>query len=141
MIKSVIFMDYTIHKNADNRLRAYYKTDENKHKLVSYPRILMEEKLGRSLTNDEVVHHIDENPENNNIDNLVVLTKSEHCRLHRQKYFNKVVTCEVCKKKFIWTPEAQSCYYRDLNRGKNRIISCSKSCSCYYARMVQLGKA
>lgn len=134
-------MDYTIHKNADNRFRAYYKTDENKHKLISYPRILMEEKLGRPLTNDEVVHHIDENPENNNIDNLVILTKSEHCRLHRQKYFNKVVTCEVCKKKFIWTPEAQSCYYRDLNRGKNRIISCSKSCSCYYARMVQLGKA
>lgn len=131
---------YSIHKNADNRYRAYYKDDHNNHKLVSYPRILMEKKLGRPLTDDEVVHHIDRNPENNDISNLVVLSKSEHCRLHMQKYFDKIAVCEICKKKFIWTAQAQSCYYRDLNRGKNRIISCSKSCSSYYGRMVQLGK-
>ena len=30
-----------------------------------------------------VVHHVDKNPHNNRFDNLVLLTMSDHCRLHR----------------------------------------------------------
>lgn len=44
---------------------------------------LMEEKIGRKLNKDECVHHIDGCRSNNNIDNLMLLTKSEHSRLHR----------------------------------------------------------
>lgn len=46
-------------------------------------RLLMEEKLGRKLTSNEIVHHIDENPFNDKLDNLEVLTRSEHCITHR----------------------------------------------------------
>lgn len=48
-------------------------------------RIVVEESLGRELSSDEIVHHIDEDKTNNSIDNLVVLTRAEHARLHHTK--------------------------------------------------------
>mgnify|MGYP003439284444 FL=1 len=38
--------------------------------------------LGRFLTNDEVVHHLDENTLNNHPSNLIVLDRKHHGRLH-----------------------------------------------------------
>ena len=43
-------------------------------------RIVMEQKLGRFLESNEVVHHIDANKQNNHPDNLIVLSQSEHCK-------------------------------------------------------------
>jgi hypothetical protein len=45
-------------------------------------RHLMEMHLGRTLEPHEVVHHVDRNPINNDLTNLVVLDRSEHARLH-----------------------------------------------------------
>lgn len=45
-------------------------------------RLVAEAKLGRYLTEDEIVHHIDGNPENNHWDNLEVMTQSEHAKEH-----------------------------------------------------------
>lgn len=45
-------------------------------------RQIAEKVLGRKLRPDECVHHIDFNKANNSLDNLVVLTNSEHARLH-----------------------------------------------------------
>lgn len=44
--------------------------------------LFAEQALGRKLKPDEVVHHIDRNKRNNSLDNLVVMTRSEHSRLH-----------------------------------------------------------
>ena len=55
------------------RLEGIYKY-EHRH--------LMEQSLGRKLTNDEDVHHIDGDKLNNNLCNLVVLTKREHAIKH-----------------------------------------------------------
>lgn len=41
--------------------------------------------LGRRLRKGEHVHHKDENKTNNNIDNLEVLTISEHMRIHAER--------------------------------------------------------
>jgi len=44
-----------------------------------YEHILkMEQKLGRSLRPDEIVHHIDGDPNNNALSNLKVMTRGEH---------------------------------------------------------------
>ena len=48
---------YNIYYNSDGRVRCY---DKETKKVVSYPRILMEEKLGIPLEPYEQVHHIDE---------------------------------------------------------------------------------
>ena len=45
-------------------------------------RFVMEKILGRPLTNDEHVHHIDFNGLNNEPSNLMILSNSEHSRLH-----------------------------------------------------------
>lgn len=45
-------------------------------------RYVMEKYLGRKLEEKEVVHHIDGNRENNNIENLELMLYSEHQRMH-----------------------------------------------------------
>ena len=45
-------------------------------------RRLAEMEIGRTLREDEEVHHIDGNHRNNNVDNLEVLTVSEHAKIH-----------------------------------------------------------
>ena len=52
---------------------------------VTYEHIVRaEEKLGRELTDEEVVHHRDGNRSNNTYDNLLVFhTKSDHTRFHK----------------------------------------------------------
>jgi len=45
----------------------------------------MEDYLGRKLNKTEIVHHIDGNKLNNSIDNLVLVTRSEHINIHRDE--------------------------------------------------------
>ena len=56
----------------------------NKWGHIQQHRLVVELHLGRFLTTDESVHHIDLNPHNNSIENLVVLSRSEHYAIHRK---------------------------------------------------------
>ena len=47
-------------------------------------RLIMEEKLGRRLNSNELVHHIDGNKMNNHPNNLELTNRSEHINTHRE---------------------------------------------------------
>lgn len=60
-------------------------------KFVHAHRALAEEVLGRKLTTNEVVHHMDDNPKNNSVENLIVLSRTWHGRLHNYLYLQRVI--------------------------------------------------
>ncbi len=45
-------------------------------------RIIMEKYLGRELDSDEIVHHIDGDGKNNKLENLKLMNRESHARLH-----------------------------------------------------------
>jgi hypothetical protein len=67
-------------------------------------RKVMAEIIGRPLTHEEVVHHVDRNPRNNDPSNLVLCAdQAEHLKLHMRES-----TC--CRKGHPWGPENEYWY-------------------------------
>ena len=54
-------------------------------------RLVAEDKLGRHLRNDEVVHHIDGDVTNNHPANIEVHTMSQHAKLHAKLRREKAI--------------------------------------------------
>ena len=119
------------YKCEDGRWRAYCVDENGKPHVVSYPRILMEQKLGRPLEPNEDVHHVDEDIDNNDISNLEIKLHGVHQREHSIKYVDTVETCMICGAKFIMPAKKWSGLYADLGRTdeKTRVLCCSRSCS------------
>lgn len=63
--------------------QGYQEYTRGEHKGRSVHIVAMEARIGRMLLEDECVHHVDGNKLNNNENNLALLTKSGHMRLHR----------------------------------------------------------
>lgn len=57
---------------------------EDKRKYRAEHRIIVENYLGRKLESNEIVHHLDGNKLNNEISNLMIVTRAEHARIHAQ---------------------------------------------------------
>ena len=123
--------DVTVYECKDGRTRAYVKESR---KVVSYPRLVLEEKIGRPLVKNEQVHHIDGNPLNNDPENLTIEILGDHQRSHSQKYFDKVVKCAYCGKDFMWTAKQQRTH---RGNAKDSEPFCSKSCSGKYGTEIQ----
>lgn len=63
-------------------------------------RLVMEQKLGRLLSSDEIVHHLDHQQNNNSINNLHLFdNKSEHTKYHRM--LTNLVTEEIKQTEMI----------------------------------------
>lgn len=68
----------------------------------------MEDYIGRKLNKDEVVHHINEDKLDNRIENLQLMTRGEHSKLHRElelsrgkKLFTENNSCIKLNKTYI----------------------------------------
>jgi len=80
-----------------------YEHYDNKRK----HRVIVEEFIGRKLTKDEVIHHKNGIRSDNRIENLIIMTKSEHHKLHYKEIKYKLsrritreYKCVVCGKKY-----------------------------------------
>ncbi len=86
-------------------------------------RVIMARKIGRSLKTAELVHHKDENPFNNKIGNLQIVSRAEHKRIHARIGFATRI-----KKKWILSEEGVVGLYRERNLTCGeiaRIFGCS----------------
>ena len=59
----------------------------NKRHILEH-RYIMEQHLGRKLNKKEVIHHINGNKTDNRIDNLKIVTNSQHNKIHFPHGFN-----------------------------------------------------
>lgn len=81
-------------------------------------RILLERVLGRKLKSDEVVHHINQDPIDNRLENLQLLSASEHLAIHIPAKYPEIKICASCGKSF-----------RPNNTKRKRSVTCgSKEC-------------
>jgi DNA-directed RNA polymerase subunit RPC12/RpoP len=91
IIKKDLFKDITNHP----KFKGFKRKDDRGYILVYLPthpygkgnyvyehRLVMENYLGRYLSKDEVVHHINEIKNDNRIENLQLMSNSEHTTLH-----------------------------------------------------------
>ena len=62
-----------------------YKVINHEGKPIKEHIKIMEDHIGRKLKKDEVVHHINEIKDDNRLENLQLMTRSEHSSHHRRK--------------------------------------------------------
>ena len=130
---------YLYNNRKDGRTMFQYIDEDGKHRIRSYPRILMEEKLGRPLRPDEDVHHIDGDKTNNSIENLEIIPHGVHQKLHNPpKYHDMKVKCCICGKEFIYTTKQVGWYIRDKRIGRRRGITCSRKCAYKFGMLEQV---
>lgn len=135
MIYENVVKTYGPYEAKDGRLRIILKFKDNTKRTISYPKYLMECHLNRYLTEDETVDHIDSNSLNNNINNLRVLSRKEHCEndVHRNK--DIVVKCTYCGKEFII--KGSMLHNRNRKDRHQTGYFCSKQCSGKYGAKIQ----
>jgi hypothetical protein len=102
----------------------YVVRDDNGKNDVAH-RVIVEQHLGRKLSYNEVIHHIDHNPKNNDISNLELTTRSKHGKHHAKPDSIIFVRCSYCGK---YTPKQRSKYEYQIKCGITEFF-CNKSCS------------
>lgn len=66
-------------------IRLVTRREDGSRYMPMQHRVFMLERLGREYTQDEVVHHINRNRSDNDINNLQVMTRSGHSKYHYEQ--------------------------------------------------------
>lgn len=93
-----------------------------------YPlhRVKTENKIGRLLDKNEVVHHKDGDKTNDRDENLELMARSIHAKSHAKTVEPIKCVCPICKKGF---KERPNFYRARVKRSKSGKIFCSLRCS------------
>jgi len=112
-------------KHKSNGYFMIYKPNNHKANYLGYVAehiFLMEKKLNRKLKKGEVVHHINGIKEDNRIENLKLMTSSEHSHLHNPrnplKYGNHLKNyCECGQLKDSHSKRCKECFLKVKRKG------------------------
>lgn len=131
-----VYGPYIRKKDGRKHVVIYDPTATPQRTTVSYPKYLMEQHLGRKLTDDETVDHIDEDYTNDDISNLRIITRVDNSKRSAPKMIQVDGQCALCGVTFTLSK-----YQMKLERqGKNCAGPfCGKVCQGKYSRSVQLG--
>ncbi len=107
-------------------------------KTVSYPKYLMEVHVGRLLEEDEIVHHIDRDFTNDDINNLEIKPRKDHAREHAIKYPETIeIDCLYCSLAITLTRKQQRQLASNTKNEGTAGPFCSPKCSGKYGTKVQ----
>lgn len=110
--------------NSEGRETLVLYLDSKNKTSTQYARYLLAVSLGRFLTDDEQVDHIDDDKTNNDLSNLQILSPKEN-QWKSNKLPNVSLKCPVCKKNFYRT---RTQLRGKLDRIQGNDICCSRSC-------------
>lgn len=107
--------------------------ENGKKKTVSYPKYLLEQKLGRPLIGDETCDHIDGDYTNNCLENLQVLSRGDNAA--------KAMALRPAEKGYFVCPECNASFYKSMRDVRGNQIAkqkagpfCSKKCAGKYGQ-------
>lgn len=129
------FKVYGPYKKENGRQIVIVVDHNGNKRTISYPKWIMELQLGRPLDKDlETVDHWDSNFDNNSLDNLRLMPRSEHSENDTRRVKLVKFKCAWCDKEFERSPRL----IRDKAKKNKAGPFCSRGCAGKYSRRLQL---
>lgn len=120
---------YGPYKRLDDRKHIVIVYDDGRKVTKSYPRHLMEIFLGRELSTEETVDHINGDKTDDRIENLQILSRSDNIRKSTFKTYYPDIKCGMCGKEF--KPSKNQI----VNRKNTAGPFCSRPCAGRYSTL------